>query len=73
MPDINHIQGKRILLISQDFYGYDVAMKDTLYSLGAKLVVLYNAAFFRGSFRERRSPKTLFFCLQDPHGRTKWT
>lgn len=73
MPDTNHIQGKRILLICQDFYGYDVAMKDTLYSLGAQEVVLYNAAFFRGSFRERRSPKTLFFYLQDPHGRTKWT
>ncbi len=69
----DHIQGKRILLICQDFYGYDVAMKDTLYSLGAKHVVLYNAAFFRGSFREHRSPKTLFFYLQDPHGRTKWT
>ena len=69
----NHIQGKRILLICQDFYGYDVAMKDTLYSLGAKQVVLYNAAFFRGSFRESRSPKTLLFYLQDPHSRTKWT
>ena len=43
MPETNHIQGKRILLICQDFYGYDVAMKDTLYSLGAKEVVLYNA------------------------------
>ena len=42
MSEMNQVQGKRILLICQDFYGYDVAMKDTLYSLGAKHVVLYN-------------------------------
>ena len=73
MPDTNHIQGKRILLICQDFYGYDVAMKETLFSLGAQEVILYNAAFFRGSFRESRSPKTLLFYVQNPYGRTRWT
>lgn len=69
----NQLNGKRILLICQDFYGYDVAIRDTLYSLGAKHVVLYNAAFFRGSFRENKSLKTLLFYFQDPHSRTRWT
>lgn len=73
MVNRNQIQGKQILLICQDFYGYDVAIRDTLYTLGAKHVVLYNAIYFRSSFRESQSLKTLFFYLQDPHSRTRWT
>lgn len=49
---IDNIKNKSILLISTNFYNYDVAVKEALLQLGAKSVILKNAISFRGSLRE---------------------
>lgn len=42
----NNIKGKNILLLCENFYNYDLAIRDELYKLGAKNVFLKNAKFF---------------------------
>lgn len=51
----NNITGKNILLLCERFYGYDIAIRDELYKLGANHVFLKNARYFNGSFREPKN------------------
>lgn len=69
----DNIKGKRILLMCDKFYDYDVKIKNTLLHLGAKEVKLKNAKFFPGSFREKISLKTLIFFIKNPFERSIWT
>ena len=69
----DNIKGKRILLMCDKFYDYDEKIKNTLLHLGAKDVVLKNAKFFPGSFREKISFKTFIFFIRNPFERSIWT
>ena len=53
--ETNNVKGKRILLLCEDFFGYDQMICEELMSMGAEEVHLKNAAFFRSSLRERES------------------
>lgn len=54
-----------------DFYGYDIALKETLLKMGAKNVYLYSegSGFFYGRF----TLKTPYHILKDPHKQTNKT
>lgn len=68
-----NIRNRDILLMCQDFYGYDVVIKEALLKLGASNVYLVNSCFFSGSFRDLISWRTPFLYLKEPYGRSKWT
>ena len=70
---IDNIKNKSILLISTNFYNYDVAVKEALLQLGAKSVILKNAISFRGSLREHITWNTPYFLIKEPKARTNWT
>lgn len=71
------IAGKNILLICYPFFGYDEAIRDELYRLGAKTVFLKKAQYFPSSPRDEMflDPwyKAPIYFLKDPNGRTNWT
>lgn len=68
----NNITGKNILLLCERFYGYDIAIRDELYKLGANYVFLKNARFFNGSFREPKNFRIQYLLL-NPFERRCWT
>lgn len=70
--ETNNVKGKRILLLCEDFFGYDQMICEELMSMGAEEVHLKNAAFFRSSLRERESFRIKKF-LHNPHERRDWT
>ena len=69
---VNNIKGKNVLLLCESFYGYDKAIKDELYKLGANTVFLKNVKYFSGSFREPKSFRILSF-IRNPFERRFWT
>lgn len=69
---VNNIKGKKILLLCENFYGYDKAIRDELYKLGAKYVFLKNVKYFMGSYREPRNFK-IQYLLKNPFERRCWT
>lgn len=69
---VNNIKGKNVLLLCESFYGYDKAIKDELYKLGANTVFLKNVKYFSGSFREPKSFRILSF-IRNPFERRCWT
>lgn len=71
MPD--NITGKTILLLCENFYGYDVAMKETLLKLGAREVVLKNFRDIRGGLREGVTWRRLAWFLVDPREESRRT
>lgn len=69
---INNIKDKNILLLCENFYDYDKAIRDELYKLGANFVYLKNAQYFSSSFREPSSFRIYSF-LKNPFERRLWT
>lgn len=71
------ITSKNILLICYPFFGYDEAIKDELYRLGANHVFLKKAEYFPSSPRDEQffDPwyKAPLYYLKAPNARTKWT
>lgn len=74
---IDNITGKNILLICFPFFGYDKAMRDELYRLGAKYVHLKEARYFAGSPIDDEFWHPVYrgiqFYFQKPNARTNWT
>lgn len=66
------IKGARVLLLCENFYDYDIAIKKELIKLGATYVYLKNVKFFNSSFREPTNLK-LHGLLLNPFARKKWT
>lgn len=66
------IRGKRILLVCENFYGYDIAIKNELLKLGAKTVYLKGVKFFCSSLREIEKFRLHKF-LMNPFERRKCT
>lgn len=69
----DNITGKSILLIADPFYGYWMAIRDTLMTLGAKSVYFKQAPFYQGSLRDKISVCSLIAFLLNPRVRSKWT
>lgn len=69
----DNITGKRILLVCQQFFGYEQKIKDALLRIGAREVYWQDVRWFRGSFREQKTWRTLLFYMRAPMVRTKWT
>ncbi len=69
----DNITGKSILLIADPFYGYWMAIRDTLMTLGAKSVYFKQAPFYQGSLRDKISVKSFIAFLLNPRVRSKWT
>ena len=69
----DNISGKSILLLCDNFYNYDIEIRNELLKLGAKKVYLKNIEFFQGSFREHVTWKTFYFYFKNPLERTRWT
>lgn len=71
------ITGKNILLICYPFFGYDEAIKEELYNLGANHVFLKKAEYFPSSPRDEQflAPwyKAPLYYIKAPNARTKWT
>lgn len=74
---MDFITGKNILLICYPFFGYDEAIKEELYRIGAKCVFLKNAEYFPSSPRDymphdswHRLP---LYYFKNPNARTNWT
>lgn len=74
---MDSILGKNILLICYPFFGYDKAIKEELYRLGANLVFLKKAEYFPSSPRDEQflDPwyKAPLYYIKAPNARTKWT
>lgn len=74
---VDNITGKNILLICYPFFGYDEAIRDELYKIGAKTVFLKKAEYFASSPRDEHfyTPwyKIPLNYLRAPKARTKWT
>ena len=69
----DNITGKTILLLCNDWYGYDVALRETLLKLGAKDVILVNLEAIKGSFRDRINIATFYNAFRHPNHRAKIT
>ena len=69
----NSIQGKRIFLMCEKFFGYDVALKETLLSMGAKEVYLHDVAWLEASWRGKFNKKRIPAIIRHPRARTQWT
>lgn len=69
----DNITGKRILLVCQEFFGYEKKMQETLLAMGAKEVYWQDVKWFLGSFRDKITWKSPYYYLKNPHGRSKWT
>ncbi|MBM6721147.1 hypothetical protein H6B13_16150 [Bacteroides gallinaceum] len=69
----DNISGKSILLVCQQFFGYEQRIKETLLELGAKDVYWQDVRWFQESFREHITWKTPLFYMRNPLARTKWT
>lgn len=71
------ISGKNILLICYPFFGYDEAIKEELYRLGANLVFLKKAEYFPSSPRDDMFYLPLYksplYYFKAPNARTNWT
>lgn len=71
------IIGRNILLICYPFFGYDEAIKEELYHIGANYVFLKKAEYFPSSPRDEQffDPwyKAPLYYLKAPNARTKWT
>lgn len=69
----DNIRGKRILLVCQEFFGYEKKMRETLLAMGAEEVYWQDVKWFHSSFREKKTWKFPYLYLKDPYARTKWT
>lgn len=73
----DNITGKNILLICFPFFGYDKAIRDELYKLGANYVHLKEARYFAGSPIDEEFWHPIYrgiqFYFQDPNARYNWT
>lgn len=67
------ISGKKIFLMCEKFFGYDVIMRDTLLRLGARDVFLHDVQWIRATFRIKVTWKTPLYFLLYPNERKKWT
>jgi len=71
---INNICGKTILLFCANFYGYDKVIRDNLFKLGAKEVILKDNITFNDDNRDPVSKKRkIFNRLIHPKKRKLWT
>ncbi len=69
---MNNITGKRILLLVQNFYDYDLIIREELLRMGAKEVYLKDVRYFSSSFREWDAFRIKNFIIH-PFERRKWT
>lgn len=67
------IAGKKIFLMCENFFGYDVVMRDTLLQLGANSVYLHDVKWIRATLRTKITWKTPLYFLLYPNERKKWT
>lgn len=72
---VDNITGKSILLICDNFYNYDIEIKNELLKLGAKDVYLKRAKFYSGSFRDKFNWRASSSYLKNfiYKERTQWT
>lgn len=68
----NNIKDKRILLLCENFYDYDIKIKEELLKLGAKDVYLKNAEYFFTSLRNLKDFSLKLF-LKNPFKRQQWS
>ena len=68
----NNIAGKSILFITQSFYEYDIKIRDTLLSLGAKSVYMKNSKYFAGDIRNGFSLHTVEAWIRNPNAERRW-
>jgi len=57
----------------ESFFGYDKALRDTLFRMGAKDVYLHDIAWIQASLRGKPNWKTFFSILKNPYARSQWT
>lgn len=69
----NSIKGKRVFLMCEKFFGYDVALKETLLGMGAKDVYLHDVAWLEASWRGKFNKKRIPAIIRHPRARTQWT
>lgn len=69
----NNITGKRIFLMCENFFGYDVALRDTLLIMGAKDVYLHNVVWLQASVRGKFNRRRITSIIKHPRARTQWT
>jgi len=75
MNNTNNVKGKNVLLLCDEFHGYNKKIKEALLQLGANEVYSYNSKFIC-SFRTRREIKTFrgfVKWLIFPWRRSLWT
>ena len=69
----NSIQGKHIFLMCEKFFGYDIALRDTLLKLGAEDVFLHDVTWLQATLRGKFNKRTIPAIIRHPRGRTQWT
>ena len=69
----NNITGKRIFLMCERFFGYDIALRDTLLKLGAEDVFLHDVTWLQATLRGKFNKRTIPAIIRHPRGRTQWT
>ena len=68
----NNIKGKNILLLCENFYDYDKAIRDELLKMGANMVFLKNANFLNNTIRSPKSFNLITF-IKSPFKTGRWT
>lgn len=69
----SNIEGKRIFLMCEKFFEYDIALRDALYCLGAKNVFLHDVTWIEGSLRGKFHHGRIPAMMRHPRARTQWT
>lgn len=67
------INGKRIFLMCESFFGYDKVLRDTLLDLGAEEVYLHGVEWFQATTRRKITYWTILALLKNPNERKHWT
>lgn len=69
----NNIAGKHIFLMCEKFFGYDIALRDTLLKLGAEDVFLHDVTWLQATLRGKFNKRTIPAIIRHPRARTQWT
>ena len=68
----NNIKGKRILLLCENFFDYDLAIAEELRKMGAEDVHLKESTYFRSTLRDKQSFRIKKF-LKNPFEQKEWS